>query len=172
MPEKATKHYQQRVRKVSRQGYKGFTPAGKKIGRPIKRPPANAVDVVRDLAGEGHALIGIARVLGTSADTLRRWFDEDEELKAALDEGREKERYSLHNVLYKAATEQSNTTAAMFLLKSRHGYREGDSSETANRVSINFTLPGAMPLNDFVQAESVRDLSIQTIPTTRGNNHE
>ena len=44
-----------------------------------------------------------------------------------------------------------NTTSAMFLLKCRHGYREGDQSELANRVSINFQLPGALPLEQFAR---------------------
>lgn len=59
-----------------------------------------------------------------------------------------------HKVLFNALFQQAqkgNTTAAIFLLKTRHGYREGDQSELANRVSINFQLPGAMPLAQFQQ---------------------
>ncbi|MCY1310270.1 hypothetical protein D9M69_600390 [compost metagenome] len=44
-----------------------------------------------------------------------------------------------------------NVTAAIFLLKARHGYREGDQSEIANKVSINFQLPGALRLEDFAR---------------------
>ena len=71
------------------------------------------------------------------------------ELKAAFDQGRERERHSLHNMLYVQATEKNNSTAAMFLLKARHGYREGDQNETGNRVQITFALPGAMSMEDF-----------------------
>lgn len=122
---------------------------GAKIGRPLKQPPANAEKVIREMSASGHAIIGIAHALGTAKDTFARWLDECPELKAALDQGREKERHTLHNVLYTAATKDKNCTAAMFLLKSRHGYREGDQNEQGNRVSINFTLPGAMPLDQF-----------------------
>jgi len=120
-----------------------------KIGRPLKQPPANAEKIIRELSATGHAIIGIAHQLGTSPDTFRRWLDENETLKAALDQGREKERHTLHNVLYTAATVDKNCTAAMFLLKARHGYREGDQNEQANRVNIVFQLPGAMKLDQF-----------------------
>ena len=121
----------------------------KKIGRPLKLPPEDAEEQIRELSATGHAIIGIAHQLGTSVDTFKRWLDENVELKAAFDQGREKERHTLHNMLYIAATESGNTTAAMFLLKARHGYVEGQQNEQANRVSINFTLPGAMKLEDF-----------------------
>ena len=97
----------------------------KKIGRPLKPPPANAEEVIRELSATGHAIIGIAHQLGTTVEVFKRWLDENTELKAAFDQGREKERHTLHTVLYTAATESGNTTAAMFLLKARHGYVEG-----------------------------------------------
>lgn len=77
---------------------------GAKIGRPLKQPPANAEKVVREMSASGHAIIGIAHALGTAKDTFARWLDENPELKAALDQGRETERHTLHNVLYTAAT--------------------------------------------------------------------
>lgn len=66
-----------------------------------------------------------------------------------MDEGREREHHALFNSLYINATEKGNVTAAIFLLKARHGYREGDQSDIANKVSINFVLPGAVPLSDY-----------------------
>ncbi len=128
--------------------------------RPVQRPhhkrgpkpktaPANAAERVEALAADGFSIRGVAAGLGASADTLRRWFDEDPELQEAFERGRERERHTLHNALYRAATEQGNASAAMFLLKARHGYREGDQGDTANRVSINFTLPAAMPLDAY-----------------------
>lgn len=47
------------------------------------------------------------------------------------------------------AAQKGIVIAAMFLLKARHGYREGDQGETANRVSITFALPGAMKPEQF-----------------------
>ncbi len=66
-------------------------------------------------------------------------------------QGREAERLTLHNVLYEQATKNGNIVAAMFLLKARHGYREGDQSTEANRVSINFTMPGALSPGEFLK---------------------
>lgn len=121
----------------------------RKQGRPLKLAPADAAERIRELAANGHSLLGVAVGLGTSVATFNRWIDEDATLKDAFDEGREKERHTLHNMLYKAAIEGGNPTAAMFLLKARHGYREGAETDAGNRVSINFTLPGAMSMKDF-----------------------
>lgn len=120
-------------------------------GRPRKQPPADAVTRIAELAAEGFSVRGVAAGLGTSVDVLNRWMDENSALKEAFDAGRERERHALHNVLYRLATEEKDKISAMFLLKSRHGYREGDQGEQANRVSINFTLPGALKPDEFVE---------------------
>jgi hypothetical protein len=113
-----------------------------------KAPPADAARRIAALAATGHSVVGIARGLDTSNDTFRRWIEEDPALAEALARGRESERFALHNVLYRAAR-RGNIVAAMFLLKARHGYREGDQSDAANRVSINFTLPAALKPEQF-----------------------
>jgi hypothetical protein len=119
-----------------------------KTGRPRKDAPPHAAARIEALAASGHSVVGIARGLNTSMDRLRRWMDEDPALAAAMERGREAERFALHNVLYRAAR-KGNIIAAMFLLKARHGYKEGDQSDTANKVQINFTLPGALPPDQF-----------------------
>jgi hypothetical protein len=62
---------------------------------------------------------------------------------------------------------------SMFLLKARHGYREGDQTDTANKVSITFALPGAMSMEEFKVIENEPDnrterLSTQSPPVARG----
>jgi hypothetical protein len=52
----------------------------------------------------------------------------------------------------------------MFLLKSRHGYREGDQSETANRVSITFALPSAMKAEEFKVIEHGAATAAVSVP--------
>lgn len=125
-----------------------------KNGRKPKQPPPDAAERIEALAADGFTQVGIAKHLATSPDTLRRWLDEVPELADAFARGREDERHALHNMLFRAAVEGGNTSAAMFLLKSKHGYREGDQSEQGNRVSINFQLPAAMPLADFKVIEN------------------
>lgn len=114
------------------------------------RPKPDAAKRILALAKEGYSVSGIAGALGISPDTFLRWRDDYPELQRALDEGREREHVALFNTLYQSAM-SGNTTSAMFLLKCRHGYREGDQSELANRVSINFQLPGALPLEQFAR---------------------
>ncbi len=123
----------------------------KKTGRPRKLPPADAARRIEALAADGFSIVGVARALGTSADTFRTWLDEASELREAFDQGREIERHALHNMLYRQAMEKGNASAAMFLLKARHGYREGDQNETGNRVQIVFQLPGALSPVEFLK---------------------
>lgn len=123
------------------------------MGRPKRvatthTPPRNAQARIRLWASEGATVKGIARSLGVSLETLNEWMDRQPELRAAMDEGREAEHKVLHNAMFKAA-EKGNITAAIFLLKTRHGYREGDQTGVANKVSVMFNIPGAMPLDQF-----------------------
>lgn len=140
--------------------------AGRKLGRPRADVPADAAERIRELAADGFSLVGIAAKLGTNRNTLAQWFDADAALKDAFDAGREQERHTLHNVLYTLATEKANPIAAMFLLKARHGYREGDQGDSGNRVSINFTLPGAMKPEQFV-VEQTNEPTIKNLPVPR-----
>ena len=107
------------------------------------------------LASTGFTKVGIARHFRVNVQTLNRWMEEDETLQEAFVQGREEERQSLHNVLYKLAVEDKDKVSAMFLLKARHGYREGDQAEQSNKVSITFNLPGAMSSEQYRTIEAV-----------------
>lgn len=121
----------------------------RKPGPKPLQPPADAAARIIALASDGFSVIGIAQHLGVGKDAFARWLDEDPALQEAFDQGREQERRALHNKLYRLAMEKDNAPAAMFLLKARHGYREGDQSDQAGRVNINIALPGAMTLSQF-----------------------
>ena len=126
-------------------------------GRPRKEPPADAADVIRHTCATGANKIGVAMALGCDVAVLDRWMDEDVVLKEAFAHGRETERKTLHNVLYDAATTGTGKEAliaAMFLLKARHGYQEGQQESQANRVSVTFNIPAATPLNQFMVIEN------------------
>ena len=118
-------------------------------------PPDSFKEQIVELAANGASKQGIARHFGVSIRTLNRWLEESDEFTEAFAIGRDRERSVLHNVLYRAATDNGNIVAAMFLLKSRHSYREGDQSDVANRVSINFNLPGAMTAEQYKTIEAV-----------------
>jgi hypothetical protein len=136
-------------------------------GVPPKLPPPDAADLIRVAAAGGASLKGVAAAVGCNVDTLHRWLDAVPELREAIDAGREQERRTLHNVLYRAATEGSGKDAliaAMFLLKARHGYREGDQQEQANRVNITFNMPAAQPLADFIEVSNADGTEVQRLP--------
>ncbi len=126
-------------------------------GKPRKEPPPNALAIIKQAAATGASRRGVAMALGAHADTVQRWLEESPELKEAFEQGRETERQTLHNVLYDCAVGgqgKDSLIAAMFLLKARHGYREGEQATEANRVSVTFNIPAAMPLDKFEVIEN------------------
>lgn len=146
----------------------------RKKGRPRKdSPPPRAAARIEKLAASGHSVVGIARAFGTSKEIVARWCDELPALAEALARGRESERFELHNYLYRTAMDPKVATrdrsfAAVYLLNNRHGYVSGDQSDTANKVSINFTLPGAMKPEDFLKAIEHEPTSTnQPLPAAR-----
>lgn len=141
-----------------------------KAGRKPKAPPRDAAARIEALAADGFSKLGVAKQLGTSVDTLNRWLDEQPELQTAFDNGREAERWALHNMLFKQAMEKGNTTAAIFLLKARHNYKEQDQSDIQNKVSITFNLPGAMSADEFEKGKLIdahARATAKQIPGTR-----
>lgn len=129
----------------------------KKTGRKPSEPPANAAALIEALAARRFSVIGIARGLNTSKETLRRWFEERPELEEAMRRGRDAQEQSLYDKLYDAAM-KGNVVAAIYLTKARFGWREGDQSDTANKVSITFTLPGAATPEQFKVIEHEQPL--------------
>lgn len=138
-----------------------------RIGRPRKLPPADAAPRIEEAAANGASVVGVAAALDTSKDTLARWMDEDDELREAFERGRERERATLHNALFRAATEDGNVVAALFLLKARHGYREGDQADSGNRVSITFALPAPLSMADYNEKVINAGDTHERIPRTR-----
>lgn len=140
-----------------------LTAKGKLVGRPRKVVPCDAYARAEAAAKEGWSMKAIAWKLGASEDVMRRWMEEQPSLKEAIDRGRERERHELHSGLVTAA-KKGNIVAAMFLLKSRHGYREGDQGDTANRVSITFNMPGALKPEQYT-VENVSSTEPKRLPT-------
>jgi len=141
-----------------------------KPGRKRKEPPANAADLIRAAAATGANQRGVAAALSVNTEVLIRWLAEHPELEEAFKQGREKERQTLHNVLYDAATQGSgkeSLIAAMFLLKARHGYREGEQEVQQNRVNINFQLPGARPMSEYVIEAENAEPRVERLPAAR-----
>jgi hypothetical protein len=124
------------------------------MGMTRKQPPTGAAETVHELASTGFSMKGIAAHYKIAFETLQGWFERYPTIKQAFENGREQERQSLHNALYRKAM-NGDGPAAMFLLKARHGYREGDQREEGNRVAITFNLPGAMTAEQYKALETV-----------------
>jgi len=114
-----------------------------------KNPPQNAYSLVRELAAKGADQRSIARALEVSYPTFERWREEHPEIiDEALKEGRSQEHDVLVGSLLDTALNGKGAqavTAAIFLLKARHGYRENQDLQLDKpQVTINFELPGAV----------------------------
>lgn len=122
-------------------------------------PPPGAAKIVEKLASKGCSEISIAKGLGVTGPVWLRWRKEHQELSDAWERGRAIEHDALFSVLFEAATKSKNIVAAMFLLKSRHGYRENSDFTVQNKVSVTFDIPGALK-PDIYEAEVIK----KTIP--------
>jgi hypothetical protein len=120
------------------------------IIREVKEPPANAVEIIQKACANGCTVEQIAAAFGIGRTTFLEWRERYPALEAAMTAGRAVEHDKLVGALFTAATENKNITAAIFLLKARHGYVEGVPL-VQNTVSINFTLPGAMTPEAYVK---------------------
>ena len=107
-------------------------------GRPRLMPPPDALAIIKRATSTGASKRGVAMALGVDGSVLNRWLDESPVLQEGFEQGRENERQTLHNVLYDCAVAgqgKDSLIAAMFLLKARHGYREGETT-TARQIGL------------------------------------
>lgn len=116
---------------------------------PEKFPPENAVDIVEKLSAKGNSQKTIARALGISHELWRHWRDEKyPKLGEAFERGRAVEHDKLVGALFDTAINGKGAqavTAAIFLLKARHGYNENAiPDQNGPQVNITFELPGAV----------------------------
>jgi len=78
-----------------------------------------------------------------SVDTWRRVKEEDLRTLEALEQGRAIEHDALVGKLFEMAM-GGNVVAGLFLLKARHGYREGHTVEYQHNVRLTVELPTAL----------------------------
>lgn len=118
---------------------------------PTPKKVLNAKDYrnIRSMASQGVRETDIAKGLGISYNTWLRLKQEDEQCKSVFQEAKRIEEGELFGVLYEKAM-KGDSTSAMFLLKTRHGYREfGNEQATGNAVQVNITLPAAKKAEDY-----------------------
>jgi len=126
------------------------------MGRKKITLPDNGLDKIRTLAERGVKETDIVKALGISYPTWLRIKEENEEARQVLEEARQIEENKLFGVLYEKAM-KGDATSAMFLLKTRHGYKEGAEQVNANQVNVKITLPGSMDPDEYKKGIEVNN---------------
>jgi len=80
-----------------------------------------------------------------------RWLKENPELAEAREACLGIEEKELVDALWEQV-KGGNTTAAIFLLKTRHHYRDNSPVADQTNVQVNITLPGAVRLAEYKAA--------------------
>lgn len=124
------------------------------LGRPRINPPDDAAERIEKLAASHYSMIGIARKFDVSVDTLREWFEDHQELKAAFQAGRAKEERRLVGLMAKIAENQEDLSAAVkaasYLLSTRHNYRDGTGGGSGeSNVRVVVELPAAASVEEY-----------------------
>lgn len=121
--------------------------------------------IIEELVGRGCHLATVARVLGMHGTTLREVRRRDPAVEEAYQRGLAREHDVLVGNLRRVADE-GNVVANLFLLKARHGYREGEAPEL--NVSVNtggvVLLPPKMTMDEFLSERRAAGGSIPGQP--------
>jgi hypothetical protein len=96
---------------------------------------------VEAAATAGVSIAGLAALLGCSREGLRKARERQPELDEAIARGNASNEAELVGLLMQHARDGA-FVPAIFLLKTKHGYREGDAPESKPSVVIN--LPDAL----------------------------
>jgi len=99
--------------------------------------------IIEELAGRGCHLTTIAQVLGMHVATLREVRKRDPEVDEAYQRGLAREHDALVGGL-RAAADEGNIVAAIYLLKSKHALYDQPSPHSATNVQVNVDNSGVL----------------------------
>ena len=126
----------------------------------LKMPTRYQYELVTKLAGEGWRVKDIAHAIGFSERTFYRHLKDDEQLALSFDQGRGVEHQQLVASLFQRAINPTNAqgaAAAMFLLKTRHSYREqGPIEREGTRVAVVVNVPAPLTPKQYEKLIEVR----------------
>jgi hypothetical protein len=133
------------------------------VGRSHFVVGARGIKIIEELAGRGCHLTTIARALRMSIDAFKACRARQPEVEEAYQRGLATEHDALVSNLRTAANE-GNVVANLFLLKARHGYREGVPLEINTTVNMGGVLvvPADMTVEEYLarkQAEGMIDVT-------------
>ena len=142
------------------------------MARPRKTLPENGLAIIEQAAANGVSERRLAKALGMGLDAWLKIRRENPEARAAYAEAKAAEEDELVGTLMREARgapavfdengkqiraeRPPYVPAAMFLLKTRHGYRENgpaEGADTGPRITIN--LPAAMSREDWARAVTI-----------------
>ncbi len=122
-----------------------------KAGRKPYKPTPEQIKVVTAMAGYGITQEGIARVIGTTPVTLRKYYG------AILEKAAIEANAQVAQSLFQMATKQQNVAAAIFWLKVRAGWVDPQRHEVSG--------PGGAPV--MLVTGVIRGIKDETTPVRR-----
>ncbi|PHP27503.1 hypothetical protein [Limimaricola cinnabarinus] len=135
-------------------------PGSGELGRSHWHVTELGLAVVEELAGRGCHVATIARALGMSKDAFKSCRDRQPEVDEAYHRGLAREHDQLVSNL-RAAADDGNIVANIFLLKARHQYREGEALDA--NVNVNFNpggvvvVPQRQTIEEFLEEQRERE---------------
>lgn len=150
----------------TRSGQAGGDAGSPTVSLPLPAPPftERAVDgisitdsglaLIELLSANGHTQIMIARALGITSRTLMRIRKRDARVQDAYDHGLGLNQVELVSILMSRARSGGKDAAisAMFLLKTKHAFREGELPRDSGRATnVTINLPGALSPEQYMQ---------------------
>lgn len=113
----------------------------------------NGLILIEAMARDGFSMVSIAKALRIDQVTLRQIRRRDPAVQEALDLGLAANERELVNLLMQQARD-GQVVPAIFLLKAKHGFREGEQREPpVPNITIN--LPGAMSPDDYMRSITI-----------------
>ena len=138
------------------------------VGRSSYKVGAKGLKIVEELTARGCSLTTIARALRMNIDTLRLVRQRQPEVDEAYQRGLAVEHDALTRNL-RILADDGNVVANLFLLKTRHGYREGEPLEVNVNVNTGGVLvvPADMTVEQYLARKQAEGNMIDVTPTER-----
>ena len=134
------------------------------IGRAHYAIGAKGLKIIEEMSAKGCLLETIAKVLRISHDTLEACRRRQPEVQAALDRG----RGVLHDELVSILVQQARAgqfVPAMFLLKSRFGYKEGAQLDVNVEHGGVLVVPAEMTVEQYLAKKAADGDLIDVTPS-------
>jgi hypothetical protein len=128
---------------------KGFLGVEKAGGRPPHVPTDQTRRLVEMMSGWGIPQMHIARFIGISDETLRKYY------RREMDLGLIEANAKVAEALFRQATIEGNTAAAIWWTKARMGWRERTGAEHSGSLGLSVSERLAVAVR--TAADSIQD---------------